>query len=637
MAFGLSTRGKRRFLVWLFEGRRGTEGGPAEDQSPWWKVMCLTGVDYFSTLGYQPGIAFLAADFLSPLATLFIVLLTLFGALPIYNRVAEASPHGWGSITMLEELLPRWKGKAFVLCLLGFAATDFVITITLSAADATAHFVGNPFVPQAFNHPIALTLLLLAALSAVFLKGFKEAIGLAVWIVGAYLVLNAIVIGVALVEVATHPSVFADWRNGLYSRHGSPLMMLGLALWLFPKLALGLSGFETGVAVMPLVKGDPDDDPQHPKGRIRNTKKLLKAAAVIMSVLLVGSSIATTLLVPPEAFQKGGVAYGRALSYLAHNMLGEIFGSIYDVSTIAILWYAGASAMAGLLTLVPRYLPRYGMAPEWAKATRPLVLLFGAVTFLITILFKADVEAQGGAYATGVLVLITSAGVAATLNERARKRRFAAFSAITLVFVYTTLLNVYERPEGFKIALWFIGTMILLSLVSRVMRSTELRIQGVQPDEMALRFIRNTGGAPVRILAIRPGDGRKEAYEKKMNEARESHNLPQDEGVLFLEIRPSDVSDFTGALEVTGTEVAGYKVLRSTSPAIPNAIAGLLLYIRDQTGQLPHAYFGWTEGNPIVYLLKFLAFGEGDTAPVTREVLRQSEANPLRRPRIHVG
>ena len=637
MAFGLSTRGKRRFLVWLFEGRRGTEGGPAEDQSSWWKVMCLTGVDYFSTLGYQPGIAFLAADFLSPLATLFIVLLTLFGALPIYNRVAAASPHGWGSITMLEELLPRWKGKAFVLCLLGFAATDFVITITLSAADATAHFVGNPFVPQAFNHPVALTLLLLVALSAVFLKGFKEAIGLAVWIVGAYLVLNAIVIGVALVEVATHPSVFADWRNGLYSRHGSPLMMLGLALWLFPKLALGLSGFETGVAVMPLVKGDPGDDPQHPKGRIRNTKKLLKTAAVIMSVMLIGSSVATTLLIPPEAFQKGGAAYGRALSFLAHNMLGEIFGTIYDISTIAILWYAGASAMAGLLALVPRYLPRYGMAPEWAKATRPLVLLLGAITFLITILFKADVEAQGAAYATGVLVLITSAGVAATLNERARKRRFAAFSVITLVFLYTTLLNIYEHQAGFTIALWFIGAMILLSLVSRVMRSTELRIQGVQPDEAALRFIRNTGGAPVRILAIRPGDGRREAYEKKMSEARESHNIPQDEGVLFLEIRPSDVSDFTGALEVTGTEVGGYKVLRSTSPAIPNAIAGLLLYIRDQTGQLPHAYFGWTEGTPIVYLLKFLAFGEGDTAPVTREVLRQSEANPLRRPRIHVG
>ena len=638
MTLGLSARQKRRFLVWLYEGRKGSGEIPAEHhQSPWWQVMCLTGVDYFSTLGYQPGIAFLAADFLSPLATLILVLLTLFGALPIYNRVAEASPHGHGSISMLEELLPRWKGKAFVLCLLGFAATDFVITITLSAADATAHVIGNPFVPPVFNHPVTLTLLLLAGLSAIFLKGFKEAIGLAVGIVGVYLVLNAVVIASGLVTVATHPDVFPEWRNALYVRHGSPLMMLGLALWLFPKLALGLSGFETGVAVMPLVKGDPDDDPARPKGRIRNTKKLLRTAALIMSVLLVGSSVVTTLLIPPEAFQKGGPAYGRALSFLAHGTFGEIFGTVYDLSTVSILWFAGASAMAGLLNLVPRYLPRYGMAPEWAKATRPLVLLFAAITVIVTVLFNADVEAQGGAYATGVLVLITSAAVAATLNERARKRRRAGFILVTLVFIYTTLINVYERPEGFKIATWFIATIILTSLVSRVMRSTELRIQVVRPDDQALAFIRQTGGAPVRILAIRPGDGRREAYENKMREARESHNLPEDQGVLFLEIRPGDVSDFGGTLNVTAADVGGYRVLRTTSPAIPNAIAALLLYIRDQTGQLPHAYFGWTEGNPIVYLMKFLAFGEGDTAPVTREVLRQTEANPLRRPRIHVG
>ena len=637
MSLGMSDRQQGRIKIWFYDGLRAGGSPKAHYQSAWWQVMCLTGLDYFSTLGYQPGIAFLAAGALSPIATFVLVLLTLFGALPIYNRVAEASPNGQGSISMLEEHLPRWKGKAFVLCLLGFAATDFVITITLSAADATAHIVGNPFVPATFNHPILLTLVLLAALSAIFLKGFKEAIGLAVGIVGIYLALNAVLVGYALLQVIRHPDTISAWRVALYQQHGSPIMMLAVALLLFPKLALGLSGFETGVAVMPLVKGDPGDDPQHPKGRIRNAQKLLRTAALIMSVFLIGSSVATTLLIPADAFKVGGPASGRALAYLAHKLFGEIFGTVYDLSTISILWFAGASAMAGLLNLVPRYLPRYGMAPEWTKATRPLVLLFAAITFLITVLFNADVEAQGGAYATGVMVVMTSAAVAVTLHFRGKRAQFTAFGAITVVFVYTTLLNIYERPEGIKIAAWFIATIIVTSLVSRVMRSTELRIHGIKPDALALRFIRETGGAPVRILAIRPGEGLREAYENKMREAKESHHLPEDQGVLFLEIRPGDVSDFTGALEVTGVDVGGYRVLRSTSPAIPNAIAGLLLYIRDQTNQIPHAYFGWTEGNPIVYLLKFLAFGEGDTAPVTREVLRQTEPNPERRPRIHVG
>jgi hypothetical protein len=602
--------------------------------------MCLTGVDYFSTLGYQPGIAFLATGFLSPVATIVLVMLTLFGALPIYLRVAQASPHGQGSLSMLEDLLPRWRGKAVVLCLLAFAATDFVITITLSAADASAHIIGNPFVPAAFNHPIALTMVLLVGLSAIFLIGFKEAIGLAVVIVGAYLALNAFLIGGALAEVVTHPRVFPEWKAALFAAqatHGSVLAMAALVLILFPKLALGLSGFETGVAVMPLVKGDPGDTVEDPSGRIRNTRKLLRTAAIIMSVGLIGSSIVTTLLIPAREFAPGGQAYGRALAYLAHEIFGEVFGTIYDLSTIAILWFAGASAMAGLLNLVPRYLPRYGMAPEWTKATRPLVLLFAAITFLITYIFDADVEAQGGAYATGVLALMTSGAVAVTLLEGRRRRHVVRFAIITLVFVYTTLLNIFERPEGIKIASWFIATIVVTSMVSRAMRSTELRVHGIEPDETARSFILETGGAPVRILAIRPGDGRREAYENKMREARESHHVPQDQGVLFLEISPGDVSDFTDVLQIRGVEVEGFKVLRATSPAIPNAIAALLLYIRDTTGRIPHAYFGWTEGNPMVYLLKFLALGEGDTAPVTREVLRQAEANPQRRPRIHVG
>ena len=373
--------------------------------------MCLTGVDYFSTLGYAPGIAFLAAGMLSPLATIILVLLTLFGALPVYRRVATESPHGQGSIAMLERLLPFWRGKLFVLVLLGFALTDFIITITLSAADASAHVVENPHVPS-FLHgqELWITIALVALLGGVFLRGFTEAIGVAVALVITFLALNAVVIAVSAAQIFQDAHRVTDWTTTLTAEHGNVALMIAVSLTLFPKLALGMSGFETGVAVMSHVRGDHTDDPQSPAGRIRNTKKLLTAAACIMSVYLIATSLVTTLLIPAHEFEEGGSANGRALAYLAHLYLGDVFGTAYDVSTILILWFAGASAMAGMLNLIPRYLPRYGMSPEWAGAVRPLVLVLTGTAFLITWIFDADVDAQGGAYATGVLVLMTSAG-----------------------------------------------------------------------------------------------------------------------------------------------------------------------------------------------------------------------------------
>ena len=344
---GGTTRGL--FLRWLLEGMstRKVEGPhPKEHEHqhhPWYKVMCLTGVDYFSTLGYQPGIAALAAGLLSPVATLILVLLTLFGALPIYHYVAKESPHGEGSISMLEHLLTWWKGKLFVLVLLGFVATDFIITITLSAADATAHLIENPFAPH-FLHGqhVGVTLFLIALLGGVFLKGFKDAIGIAVLLVAAYLALNAVVIGAGLYEVAIRPNTFADWQRNLWAAHGSPVAMVAVALLVFPKLALGLSGFETGVAVMPLVKGDAGESEARPAGRIRNTRKLLTTAALTMCLFLLTSSLVTTLLIPAAEFQLGGKANGRALAYLAHSLLGEGFGTAYDLITLLILWFAGA-------------------------------------------------------------------------------------------------------------------------------------------------------------------------------------------------------------------------------------------------------------------------------------------------------
>ena len=630
---------------WLLRGHPDEMEGAHERSGqhpthPWWRVMCLTGVDYFSTLGYQPGIAALAAGTLAPVATLILVLVTLFGALPMYKRVAEESPHGDGSISMLEHLLSWWQGKLFVLALIGFVATGFVVTITLSAADATAHIVENPFTGFLHSYEIPVTLVLISLLGAVFLKGFKEAIGIAVVLVAAYILLNIVVVAVGFYQVAQRPEVLGQWRGALFSQHGSPLAMIGVALLLFPKLALGLSGFETGVVVMPLVRGDPSDTKEQPRGRIRNAKKLLTTAAAIMSVLLISSSIVTTLLIPHAEFEEGGQANGRALAYLAHGYLGDVFGTVYDVSTIAILWFAGSSAMAGLLNIVPRYLPRYGMAPDWTLATRPLVLIYTAICFLVTVLFRASVEAQAGAYATGVLALMTSATIAVTLSawRKGQRALTVAFGLITAIFVYTTTVNSIERPEGVKIALIFIVAIIITSLVSRAARTTELRATEISLDPAAERFIEEAARfGEIRVIANHPDERDSREYLLKEREQREDNHIPGGAPVLFFEVTVRDASEFARTLDVVGEEVGGYRVLRAESASVANAIAAFLLYLRDRTGARPHAYFGWTEGSPFRHLVRYVLFGEGDIAPLTREVLRQAERDPERRPAVHVG
>jgi len=668
---------KGRFSKWIYRGVEEIEG-PYESENTthhkhsWWKVMCLTGVDYFSTLGYQPGIAFLAASVLSPIATLILVLLTLFGALPVYAMVAKHSPKGEGSIAMLEELLSRWKGKLFVLVLLGFVATDFVITITLSAADATAHILENPFVNAqvpSLEHPVLVTLVLLTFLALVFLKGFREAIGIAVFLVAIFLFLNVITIGRAVYEVALHADQFANWKTAVFATKTSwglsgMAAVIGLSLLVFPKLALGLSGFETGVAVMPLIKSP---------NRIENTRKMLTTAALIMSFMLIASSFVTSVLIPPQDFcpkvdcanvveredladsspfcactgieiasgvvREGGKANGRALAFIAHKYFGDGFGTLYDLSTILILWFAGASAMAGLLNIVPRYLPRYGMAPEWARATRPLVLVFTAICFAVTIIFDADVDAQGGAYATGVLVLMSSAAIAVTISSwRAREKWRFIFGAIAAVFIYTTLTNIVERPDGIKIASFFIFAIIAASFVSRVMRSTEIRIDRIELDATAQAFIDELDAeGEIRIVTNRRETGDTSEYRFKEHEKRIDNHIPATDPIVFYEIETGDASEFKGKLKICGIDIEGYKILRTQAPAVPNAIAAFLLYLRDKTGKIPHVYFGWSEGNPIMYLARYILLGEGDTAPVTREILRQAEPDPEERPNVHVG
>lgn len=608
----------------------------------WWKVMSLTGVDYFSTLSYLPGIAALAAGALSPLATLLVVALTLLGMLPMYRRVAKESPNGQGSVAMLERLLPFWRGKVFVLILLGFVATSWIITITLSSADAAVHLMENPFLADALDgKAVIITVVLLLILGGVFLLGFTEAVNIAIPLVALFLGVNAIVIGFGVVELFTHPVAVETWLTALTGGGGGWGGLLLPALLAFPLLVLGLSGFETGVSMMPLVAATGSTPEERLASRIRNTRKLLTTAAVIMSVFLISSSLVTTILIPSEAFAEGGEANGRALAYLAHGFFGDVFGTVYDISSILILWFAGASAMAGLINIVPRYLPAYGMAPEWSRAVRPVVLVYTAISVVLTIGFGADVNAQAGAYATGILAMMVSGAAAVTISAIRGRQRLAGigFTLLTLILVYALAENIRAKPDGIAISGLFILGIVIISLVSRVSRTTELRADRIEFDTAAQRFIEDSvrHDGELNIIANKRQRGQESGYLAKETEQRGINPVPGRADILFLEIEVIDPSEFREVLQVRGVEIDGHRVLRASSPAIPNAIAAILIALRDGAGVRPHAYFEWSEGNPLRHLLEYLLLGRGDTAPVVREILRESEKDPSRRPGIHVG
>jgi len=637
--------------------------------------MCLCGVDYFSTLGYQPSIAFEGAGTLAPVATLILVLVTLLGALPIYCHVAGETPDGVGSVGMIERLFSGWAAKIAVLVLVGFAATDFVITKTLSAADATAHLISNPLysgnVPGWMQGQMLVTMFLLVLLGGMFLKGYGEVVGVATVLVVTYIGLTAIIIAAGVWYLVGHPTLLPQWlgdiATGEYHLAHPPLsgagpwVAIAIACLVFPKLALGMSGFETGVLHIHLVSGT-KADPTDATARIRHTRMLLVTAAVLMSVMLLGSSLitGTDTLIPAAELRLEpvkGKAMDRALAFIAHGesphavcpLFGRVFGTIYDISTILILWFAGASAMAGLLNMVPRYLPRYGMAPEWAAAYRPLVIAFTVVNLIVTWCFRADVSAQGGAYATGVLVLMTSAAIgslvdicrkpfpAAARAAVGRRCTVAAFAVISAVFVYTTIANIYERPDGIIIASIFIASVMTISIASRIWRSRELRLKEFRFADESARMLWTDicadGGFRV-LVPHRPG---RRTLDEKEAEVRRKHRIPATVPLVFLEVHYGDPSEFQNAPIISARQ-AGYRfiIVARDVASVSHTIAQIAMEM-SRAGAPLDIVFGWSVGSAFWLAVGFVLFGQGDVPNSVFALLQKAVPDATRRPTVLVG
>ncbi|APJ02667.1 APC family permease [Silvanigrella aquatica] len=602
----------------------------------WFSVLSLTGVDYFSTLAYQPGIALMAVGAMAPFSSLLLVLVTLFGAVPTYREVAKRSYTGQGSIAMLENLLSGWSGKFCVLGLIAFAVTDFFITMTLSASDAAAHMVENPYINQFVGHNnLSVAICMLLALGVVFFIGFKEAIVVAISCTIPFLFLTLIVIIRSVFVIIKEPVLLYNWMSEpIFKTDWFGLFIISALA--FPKLALGLSGFETGVSVMPLIKNNTKEhhkENEHisyvPLGRIRGTKKLLLCSALIMSVYLITSSIVTSVLLKQSQVVDGGEAAGRALSYLAHKYLGDIFGTFYDFSTIIILWFAGASAMAGLLNIIPRYLPRFGMAPQWVALRRPLVVIITFISILILIAFKANINAQAGAYATGVLALILSAAIAVTLSLKKEnnfnpsgrlKLKILYFGFVSLVFAFTLGDNIKARPDGLIIACLFFILILLASAVSRWRRAFELRVESHNivggTSEVLWNQIKNK---KVNLVPISSGD--KKWFKRKEEKIKKYYKIDEPLAFLAVSLR-DDRSEFKTPLVIKVSRMFNntnnFLIEVSGAVAISNTVA----YISEQIDPIA-IYLGLARKNAMEQAISYVLFGEGEIGILTYKVLVQ--------------
>ena len=664
----------------------------------WWPwVLCLLGLDYFSTLAYQPSLTFEVVGRLGPWATVVVVVVTLFGVLPVYWYVAGRSSAGEGSIGLLEKLVCGWRGKTVVLLLLGFAATDFIMLKTISLADAAAHVIKgeelgwlsglaqwlaqlstNCFGPRFagyFSEQLLVTLLL-GILGFVFWfllrRGFnRNVIVVAAPIVILYLTLNGIIIVSGLVHLVDHPLHTDQWfrhiESGNWAFHApwwsgaGWISIVLLCLLSLPNLALGLSGFEMSMIVMPQVDASTlavgaKQQMEETKQRIRNTRKVLVFAVLIMSVFLLSAVWVTTLLIPLEELTPGGRAADRALAYLAHGgrvtagpdvinpMFGPWFGLLYDLTTVILLCLAGTSVMTALGVLLPQFLFRFGMELKWSHRWGVLLVLFALVNLAVTVWFQASVSAQRGAYATGVLVLITSACLVSYLDQKRAKETGTRWASVGLVwfgivtggFVLITVVVLVQAPSGLMIAGAFIGALLIASVIFRAVRANELRTSGVEFKDAQSKLLWDSlrlADFPV-LVPHRPGRHERDAKEKQI---RREHNLAQDVDIVFIEVELDDPSNFTQNLLVEVFEETNRFVIKVTRcVSVAHAIAYIALEM-SRDSKPPGVHFGWSELGSLSASWGYLAFGEGNIPWKVRELIAAAEPNIEKRPRVIVG
>jgi hypothetical protein len=660
-------------------------------RASWPLVLGLIGLDYFSTLAYQPSIAFESAGLLAPLATTAIVLLTLLGALPVYAYVAGRSPPGHGSAAMLERLIEGWRGKFAILVLLGFAATNFIFTRTLSTADASVHILNHPNAawqqtldnwaeagirarPMSDNpiwqaiwgfwdRQLVTTLLLLAVyfvMWPIVWRGFtRRMVQLSLVLVCGYLLLTAVIIGSGLLYLAKHQALVDTWwsqvRTGQWGiskpvwAGGDAWSLVKMCLWLLPKMALGLSGFEMSLVAMPVIRGEG-------RAQVVNTRKLLLVSALAMAGLLIGSALVTTLLMLPASMLPGGAARERALAYLAHGgelapgilpddvnpLFGRSFGTIYDVMTVVVLCLAGASVTSGLKGLLPQFLLRFGMELRWAYSLGLIYQLCLFINFAVTMLFRASVDNQRSAYAVSVLALLTSAAAASALDLRRRGGIWKSllslpFALVALVFTLMGCGIVVYHPGSVGIAGLFIAAIISTSMASRMWRAREFRFEGFEFESDATRGLWDK----VRhleysvLVPIRPG-GRSD-LDARERLIRARHRVGDDVPVIFLEVELGDPSDFLQRpLMAIREEPRRFliKVTRCVSSAHVIVAVGLEF---SKVGEPPEIHFGWSDQTPLAANLKFLLFGEGNVPWLVQDLLRRIELDHARRPRVIVG